>query len=62
MALQPGLPFLLPYVRQYTLLGEAILRDVFSFASYSPEAVLAQFYSSRIESGFLHRFLACIYH
>jgi len=60
MKAQPGLPFLFPYVQQYTLHGDAVLAEVFSFASYNMEAVLAQSGSSTRGLGLLRHFLACI--
>ncbi|KAL9124562.1 MAG: hypothetical protein Q9217_006116 [Psora testacea] len=42
MAAQPGLPFLLPYVKRYAVRGEeVVIADVFQFLLYNPEAVLA---------------------
>ena len=57
MKAQPGLPFLFPYVQEYTMHGEAVVGEVFSFTSCNVEAVLAQPGSSTREV----EFLACIY-
>ncbi len=62
MAAQPGLPFLLPYVKQYAIRGEeTALGEVFQFLLYNPEAVLAQSGCSTRDYGVLRYLLPCIY-
>jgi len=60
MKAQSGLPFLFPYVQQYTLHEDAVLAKVFSFASYNMKAMLAQFDFFIRELELLRHFLACI--
>lgn len=60
MKAQPGLPFLFPYVQQFTLYGEAVVEEVFSFVSYNMDTVLAQSALSTREVGLLRSFLAYI--
>ncbi len=59
MKAQPGLPFLPPYQRQYTIDGKATLSEVFTFASYDLE-IMAQYGSSTRGNGILPYFLRCI--
>jgi len=42
MKARPGLPFLFPYLREYSNCGDAVMGEVFSFVSYRMEAALAQ--------------------
>lgn len=60
MKAQPGLPFLFPYVQQYTLYGEAVVKEVFSFVSYNMDTVLAQSAHPPEKLGSLRSFLAYI--
>ena len=62
MAAQPGLPFLLPYVKHYAVRGEEfVVGEVFQFLLYNPDAVLAQSGRSTREHRFLRYFLPCNY-
>ena len=62
MAAQPGLPFVLPYVKHYAFRGEeTVVGEAFQFLLYTPEAVLAQPGCSTREQGFLRYILPCAY-